>query len=401
MCMCACAHIHIHITAGRKVVGSEHLDRCLAVLACGMVEVPEKLKLAFACAGIFFSFSYFAVLQEDVYKKPYGGEYFKYTFLALVCERGINALIGALGVILFGGSGLKIPLLDILWSGTSQMFAMAGSNEALRYVSYPTQVLGKSCKMVPVMAGGIVLGGKSYTFFEYLQVIIITVGVVVFNLGKSSKKKGGEDSAFGLCLISFSLVMDAVTGGLQDKVKKRTAELNPDYPGKAVPTMHESMLWTNASGCLVALVLGLATGHVTNGATFCMKNPDCMMAIVVYSFASAVGQNFIYYTITQFNPLILTTVTTTRKIFTTLYSVFRNPDNRLAPMQWGGCSLVFVGLLCEVVESYMCPKKKKQAAPPGTEEKQPLTATSGVVDEEEMRDVKGVELNTLPPKAPR
>ena len=103
-----------------------------------MVEVPEKAKLAFACAGIFFSFSYFAVLQEDVYKKPYSGEYFKYTFLALVCERGINAAIGALGVLLLGGSGLKIPLLDILWSGTSQMFAMAGSNEALRYVSYPT-----------------------------------------------------------------------------------------------------------------------------------------------------------------------------------------------------------------------------------------------------------------------
>ena len=159
-----------------------------------MVEVPERAKLAFACAGIFLSFSYFAVLQEDVYKKPYGaasyadtygpasyahqppacctylrrraagpraprtvrtpcayqprmgrthrapwhapgtvwctagGEYFKYTFLALVCERGINAAIGAMGVLCLGGSGLKIPLLDILWSGTSQMFAMAGSN---------------------------------------------------------------------------------------------------------------------------------------------------------------------------------------------------------------------------------------------------------------------------------
>ena len=56
-------------------------------------------------------------------------------------------------------------------------------------------------------------------------------------------------------------------------------------------------------------------------------------AILIYSLASAVGQNFIYYTITQFNPLVLTTVTTTRKIFTTLYSVFRNPANRLSTMQ--------------------------------------------------------------------
>jgi UDP-galactose transporter B1 len=357
-----------------------------------MVEIPDKVKLAFACSGIFFSFSYFAVLQEDVYKKPYGGEYFKYTFLALVCERGINAAIGALGVMVFGGSGLKIPLLDILWSGTSQMFAMAGSNEALRYVSYPTQVLGKSCKMVPVMAGGIILGGKRYGLFEYVQVIFITIGVVVFNLGKAKGKKGGEDSTFGLCLISFSLIMDAVTGGLQDKVKKRTAELNPDFPGKAVPTMHESMCFTNASGCLVALVLGIFTGHISEGVAFCLKNPDCMLAIIIYSAASAVGQNFIYYTVTEFGPLILTTVTTTRKIFTTLYSVFRNPDNSLTSMQWGGCMLVFVGLLCEVLESYMCPKKKKAAAPPPAEEKEPLTAT-GVVDEEEMRDVNEIELN--------
>ena len=40
-----------------------------------------------------------------------------------------------------------------------------------------------------------------------------------------------------------------------------------------------------------------------------------------------------YYTLTQFNPLVLTTVTTTRKIFSTLFSVFRNPNNSLSPMQ--------------------------------------------------------------------
>ena len=138
-------------------------------------------------------------------------------------------------------------------------------------------------------------------------------------------------------------------------------------------------------------MLGLFSGHVTQGAAFCVKNPDCMWAIVVYSLASAVGQNFIYYTITQFNPLILTTVTTTRKIFTTLYSVFRNPANHLSGMQWGGCGMVFVGLLCEVVEKYTCPKKKADplAAPPA--EEMPL-AKGAVIDEEEMH--LGVEMQS-------
>merc|ERR1711988_166856 len=125
------------------------------------------------------------------------------------------------------------------------------------------------------------------------------------------------------------------------------------------------MLYTNLSGCLVAAVLAFFAGHLTDGVAFCLKYPEVMNALVVYSLASAVGQNFIYYTITQFNPLVLTTVTTTRKIFTTVYSVFRNPANRLLGGQWAGCSLVFVGLLLDIVEQAVCPKKKK---PPPTDD---------------------------------
>ena len=295
--------------------------------------VATELKLAFACAGIFFSFSYFAVLQEDVYKKKYGAdeERFAFTFLALAVERGVNTLIAMLGVLALGGSGVTIPHADIFNSGVSQMLAMAASNEALRYVSFPTQVLGKSCKMVPVMAGGIVLGGKRYSTIEYLQVVLITIGVCVFNFGGKSKG-GGSDSSYGLALIAVSLLMDAVTGGLQDKVKKRTKELNPGAKATK-PTMHESMLYTNLSGFLVAVALAFGTGQAGPGLDFCRRNPEVMTAILIYSLSSAVGQNFIYFTITQFNPLILSTVTTTRKIFSTVYSVLRNPANSLATMQ--------------------------------------------------------------------
>jgi len=102
--------------------------------------LADSGKLIFACAGIFLSFSYFAVLQEDVYKKEYGGEKFAFTFFALLVERGINAAIALAGIAVFGGSGVKIPYMEIFNSGISQMLAMAASNEALRFVSYPTQV---------------------------------------------------------------------------------------------------------------------------------------------------------------------------------------------------------------------------------------------------------------------
>ena len=134
--------------------------------------------------------------------------------------------------------------------------------------------------------------------------------------------------------------------------------------------MHESMLWTNFSGFLVACGLAVATGQATEGVAFCMRNPEVIKAIMIYSLASAVGQNFIYYTITQFNPLILTTVTTTRKIFTTVYSVFRDPSNSLNTMQWSGCAAVFLGLALDIVRNYLkssaagAAKKKDAPASP-------------------------------------
>ena len=86
------------------------------------------------------------------------------------------------------------------------------------------------------------------------------------------------------------------------------------------------------------------TAFSTSCYTYCTG----MLAIIIYSAASAVGQNFIYYTVTQFSPLLLTTVTTTRKIFSTLYSVFRDPSNSLSTMQWSGCGLVFLGIFIEI-----------------------------------------------------
>ena len=68
-----------------------------------------------------------------------------------------------------------------------------------------------------------------------------------------------------------------------------------------------------------------------------------------------------YYTITHFNPLVLTTVTTTRKIFSTVYSVLRSPTNSLNMMQWGGTSLVFVGLFVDILRKYMKSQEKTSA----------------------------------------
>ena len=347
--------------------------------ARGASRVPTEAKLVFAVAGIFFAFGAFAVLQEDVYRTSYAGERFSATFLVLIVERSVNTAVGALGALLLarpdGGDEsadrvrssrsekktlFRVPVAAIATSGVSQMLAMAFANEALRFVSFPTQVLGKSCKMIPVMIGGVVAGRK-YPASQYAQVAVVTAGVVAFNLGKSRRvslgvsRSGAEqlerDSAYGLSLIAASLAMDLVTAALQDRVKTATARLNPDRASPKT-SMFESMLWTNAGGACAAFLLAAGTGQLGTGLAFCARHVAAARNVAFYALASVIGQLFVYFTITEFDPLVLSTVTTTRKIFSTVYSAARSPAAALNKTQWGGCAAVFAAIAWETLEKY-------------------------------------------------
>ena len=339
--------------------------------ARGASRVPTEAKLAFAVAGIFFAFGAFAVLQEDVYRTSYAGERFSATFLVLIVERSVNTAVGALGALLLarpdGGEesadrvrssrsekNTRVPVAAIATSGVSQMLAMAFANEALRFVSFPTQVLGKSCKMIPVMIGGVVAGRK-YRASQYAQVAVVTAGVVAFNLGKPRRGHAGapvaEDSAYGLALIAASLAMDLVTAALQDRVKTATARLNPDR-ARPKTSMFESMLWTNAGGACAAFSLAAGTGQLGSGVAFCARHAEAARNIALYALASVIGQLFVYFTITEFDPLVLSTVTTTRKIFSTVYSAARSPAAAMTRTQCGGCAAVFAAIAWDTLEKY-------------------------------------------------
>ena len=50
--------------------------------------------------------------------------------------------------------------------------------------------------------------------------------------------------------------------------------MNPEAGEKPVPTMHESMFWTNFSGFIVAGILSLATGQLFEGVDFCRRHTE-------------------------------------------------------------------------------------------------------------------------------
>ena len=102
------------------------------------------------------------------------------------------------------------------------------SVRSLRYVIYPVQVLFKSCKPVPVMAFGVLLGQK-YSIQKYVNVAIITIGVALFMGGGSSTAKKADSGTseadmtlIGAFILSISLCFDGATGAYEDKLMSGT-----------------------------------------------------------------------------------------------------------------------------------------------------------------------------------
>jgi hypothetical protein len=112
----------------------------------------------------------------------------------------------------------------------------------------------------------------------------------------------------GLVFIALSLACDGITGGVQNRLKKRSTELG------VKPKPYDFMFWTNLFMTVTAAAIALFYGELVSGFTFCVDNPVILEKIFKFAMVSAVGQSFIFFTISTFDPLVCTTVTTTRKV---------------------------------------------------------------------------------------
>lgn len=301
--------------------------------------LPDGLKLLIGAGGIYAAFLYYGSLQEDVFRftSPDGFQ-FKQAWFLQVMEALANVIVGFAGMLLTGATK-GIPLKMFAISGAAQVSAKACTSLALANgLSFPVATLAKSGKMAPVMAGSLLLGGASYTIREYLQVVAIIGGTAIVSMGK---KKGGENSLMGVIYIATSLLLDGVTAGFQKRLKTETAKVG------VKPKPYDFMFWTNLFMCLTAVVIAAGLGELTTGAAFCANNPEILSKIIKFAVCSAIGQSFIFYTIANFDPLVLSTVTTTRKIFSVLLSIFLK-GHALSVTGWSGIGLACLGILSEL-----------------------------------------------------
>merc|ERR1711972_942066 len=109
-------------------------------------------------------------------------------------------------------------------------------------------------------------------------------------------------------------------------------------------------------------------GEAEPGYKFLLENPGIFKDLLKFAACSALGQAFIFYMISSFDPLVCTTITTTRKVFSVLLSVFTKGHN-LNGQGWAGIACACGGILGELEEKYSKGKEATKKKTDGDKKK--------------------------------
>merc|ERR1719207_450379 len=228
----------------------------------------------------------------------------------------------------------KVALWKYLAISLSNVAATTCQYEALKWVSFPVQMLGKSYKMMPVMVWGILISQKNYSITDWLVALAVTGGVTEFLMtGSISAPLGNQaDSVYGLALLVGFLLFDGFTSTFQEKLFKehQTSKYN-------------QMLYINLGSALTSVVSLLVTGGFAEAFAFCAAHPAFILDASLLSGAAVGGQFFNYSMVKEFGALSFAATMNVRQVASIIvsYIVYSKP---ITLLQILGLFLVFGAL---------------------------------------------------------
>lgn len=118
-------------------------------------DFSRNVKLLFCFVGLQISYVLWGIVQEQLMTQEYKFGKFKSSSFCVFGNRFL-ALFISLAIVMFRGftSTKPMKVAPYYWYAPSSLSNSVSSwaqYEALKFVSFPTQVLSKSCKIIPVM----------------------------------------------------------------------------------------------------------------------------------------------------------------------------------------------------------------------------------------------------------
>lgn len=240
----------------------------------------------------------------------------------------------------FGEKPASISKYQMLILSCTSIGSTITSVRSLRYVIFPVQVLFKSCKPVPVMIFGKILG-KKYPFHKYVNVMIITSGVALFMGGgtsSSANNSGGDSTLIGALLLSVSLCFDGATGAYEDKL------MDKDHAGPFF------LMYNIQLGKAVISFITLVAINQLSDFVDSVKND--IFILILLGLTGAIGQVFVFVTISKFGALNCALIGLFRKILTLILS-FILYGHTMNAIQSVGLFLALVAMIANFYEKVL------------------------------------------------
>ncbi|CAB3259651.1 unnamed protein product [Arctia plantaginis] len=222
----------------------------------------------------------------------------------------------------------KVPIWTYAILAALTLGTMSLSNLALSYLNYPTQLIFKSCKLLPVMIGSIIIMGKKYGFLDYVAAVVMCVGLTMFTLADS--KVSPNFDFVGVIVISIALLCDAIIGNVQEKAMKQYQASN-----------NEVVFYSYAIGSIYLLFITATSGILLDGFMFCSENPLVVYGnIFLLSLSGYIGLQAVLTLVRICGATVAVTVTTFRKALSIILSFLLFSKPFVFQYAWSGMLVV-------------------------------------------------------------
>lgn len=273
--------------------------------------VKEFGLLCYCFFGLIISYLTWGVLQEKIMTKEYlhlDGKtktHFRDSQFLVFTNRILAFVIACFYLLFKAQIRHRAPLYKYSFASISNIMSAWFQYEALKFVNFPTQVLAKSCKIIPVMLMGKIISRNKYEFYEYLTAILISIGMIFFLTGSAdeSKNKTAITTLTGVFLLTLYMIFDSFTSNWQ-------GDLFKTYSMSSIQMMCGVNLF---SSLLTASSIFIQGGFLVS-LQFAVDHPQFIVDCIVLSISSAIGQLFIFYTISTFGAVVFTIIMTFRQV---------------------------------------------------------------------------------------
>jgi adenosine 3'-phospho 5'-phosphosulfate transporter B3 len=302
------------------------MDSTPRLFGFSLASWPKWLIIVFSSFGIFATFLLHGIGHEKLCS------HFKFTetlFLTFTQFLGYAAFSFPTLIwnIRTRFANLHAPIRTYIITAFGLIMSMTLANFSAIRLSYATEVMFRSSKLIPVMIGNVIFLHKRPRASEVVSVVLIVFGLIGISLGDFRGKN--KFDLPGLVAVVLSLCFDALASNMEEKVMSHYGA-----------TQSELISMIYSMGALLIGVMAVATGQMSDGIEKVVAQPLSLVYLFLFAVLGALGIQFVYLVMKVFGSLVTVMTTSLRKGLTVILSFVVFKDKKFTT--WHGWAILLL-----------------------------------------------------------